>query len=728
MKISIKDTILVRHDVGTALATLREYVQNNSMSGFISYLEQIEADFDLMCNYMLRGFKDPQGDAVYSNLLERTYRLFNNVRIASVVKKRPSFANAKKCAEGFDGRVDAIRSSLENFVQERAFGALLASEHNSDLKSSVSLAHQDYMNRLFCFIISSNQWSDGSSSRFAELMLSPTIEQNDAMLMLSAIMLALMNVFDREKWLTLFEVYKKTEIESIRQRALVGWVFGLPHDDVSSVFPRMKDELDGVLNDQRVRHELLELQMQIFYCSNAKADNEQIRKDIMPTLMRNSEIHMSHSKFVESEDDVLGDRLGNEDSEAQMERVEKTMSQMMDMQKSGIDIYYGGFSQMKRFHFFCQLSNWFYPYTPEHPELKDACRKIGNSKFLDNVLENGPFCDSDKYSFALAIASVIERLPQNVRDIIGGDTAFGQAIPAEQRSDAAFVRRSYLQDLFRFFNLSQYKSDFSNPFDVDNDNTFSFFFINQLFPLSAFREEFSGLMAFLYKRRLYSFAIKLYRQSPNGTYSVRDLCVLAYSFYHTGDLKQSKTLFDAALKKNPFEKSALRGIAKVCFVMKDYLQAESWYSKLVDLENNIQNQLNLATSKVCCGKVKEGMTVLFKLNYECPDNCDVKRALAWGYLMSRKPKDADNIYNDIMAGKNALDTDILNAAYAKWFLRNVKEAVSLFRHYLNIIHKKTLSHSLSSDFEEDIFLLETNDVAHSEQSIMLCLVNKATVS
>ena len=40
-KISIKDTILVRHDVGAALVALKEYVQKNGMQEFYGELEAV---------------------------------------------------------------------------------------------------------------------------------------------------------------------------------------------------------------------------------------------------------------------------------------------------------------------------------------------------------------------------------------------------------------------------------------------------------------------------------------------------------------------------------------------------------------------------------------------------------------------------------------------------------------------------------------------------------------
>ena len=50
-----------------------------------------------------------------------------------------------------------------------------------------------------------------------------------------------------------------------------------------------------------------------------------------------------------------------------IEALAEKMKKMMAMRDSGSDIYFGGFSHMKRFSFFYQLSNWFAPFSFDVP-------------------------------------------------------------------------------------------------------------------------------------------------------------------------------------------------------------------------------------------------------------------------------------------------------------------------------------------------------------------------
>lgn len=107
----------------------------------------------------------------------------------------------------------------------------------------------------------------------------------------------------------------------------------------------------------------------------------------------------------------------------------------MNMQKAGSDIYFGGFSQMKRFPFFYKAANWFCPFYIENPEISSSIDKMENTSLVSNILENGPFCDSDKYSFTLAVSSVIAHLPENIKEMLNTKEAIMPAMGMEERKN-----------------------------------------------------------------------------------------------------------------------------------------------------------------------------------------------------------------------------------------------------------------------------------------------------
>lgn len=63
-----------------------------------------------------------------------------------------------------------------------------------------------------------------------------------------------------------------------------------------------------------------------------------------------------------------------------------------------------------------------------------------------------------------AIASIFDRLPADAQEMLkGGNASLPENMTAETDSPA-YMRRMYLQDLYRFFKLFPNHNDFRNPF------------------------------------------------------------------------------------------------------------------------------------------------------------------------------------------------------------------------------------------------------------------------
>ena len=74
---------------------MREEISGDSIySSLEGEFEAIEKDYQLMRDYMLRGYKDPQIESVYRSLLRRACRLYGSMCLAEMVKRRPSYISA----------------------------------------------------------------------------------------------------------------------------------------------------------------------------------------------------------------------------------------------------------------------------------------------------------------------------------------------------------------------------------------------------------------------------------------------------------------------------------------------------------------------------------------------------------------------------------------------------------------------------------------------------------
>ena len=807
--------LIAKHNVGKALRAMKETIAEDKLPGYIvARYEDVKNDYRLMQDAMMRGLRDDKIDEVYADIMRKVYGAGLDVLIEEKVKRYSSFAYARVSAQQTEAHPDAVRTVLEAYVQDMAMMAFEPENTRKAKMEKLTADHHAYMKQIFNALLVAPMWNDRRAADFADLLLSPTIDRDDALLLVSAVMLATMNVNDPYKWDMLAEVYVRATDKVLKMRALVGWVLSLPYDPRGPrLFPFVQERIKAMLADKTTLKQMLDMQMQMLFCCNADADNEEIQRNIMPTLIKNTNLQMTRLGIVEKEDDPMKDIMDPNAAERDMEEMERKYRKMMDMQKQGSDIYFGGFSKMKTFPFFHDLCNWFAPFNAAHPALGAARERLAGSTFLNKLMENGPFCDSDKYSFALAIAQIMDRMPDNVKEMLNSDATFGPTVSKDEQEDPAYICRSYLQSLYRFFRLYRSKRDFLNPFILDEleDNDGNALFMSyKLLACPEMEENAVALCGFLLKRKmmreLMSMAI-CYKSSQNPRL-VRFLALVPMT---DGKWQEAYDLF-ASVPEDQHTEESLRGMAHCCMSLKRFGEAVAIYRRLLAMHpDSFSYQLNLAVclmssnafsscgdaaasscgdvasscgdvssscgdaSSSCgassCGAsscdasscdasscdassslggkvearpnkvVEEGTKLLYKLDYEHPNNANVRRVLAWCMMLQGNFDKAIDIYTRLLSQPDAVSADRLNAAYAHWLSRDVARAVALLREYCKLCEQeeaeakeaakkqgrrceptKSRNYRLVEDFTKDADLLSKYGISLTERKIMVDIV------
>ena len=98
------------------------------------------------------------------------------------------------------------------------------------------------------------------------------------------------------------------------------------------------------------------------------------------------------------------------------------------------------------------------------------------------------------------MSSVIDRLPENMRSMLDSEVAFGPTGPDNLIHSQTNVRLTYLQDLYRFFRLSDRRGNFFNPFGGE-EGTNALFFNNPVFRSTPLARQVLPLGNFLLKSR-----------------------------------------------------------------------------------------------------------------------------------------------------------------------------------------------------------------------------------
>ena len=658
------------------------YVQRPTLIGH-SELEAVKNDYQLMVDYMERGFTDDKRASLYLSLLQRLYRVAADLEISWRCKNVIVYVDAFRISDHLNTSHDFIRSVLESFVSDVAMLSLLPEAERTEKAKDLYDRHQVFVNRLFNTLWTSCQWSDDDCAFYTGLMLSPMVDIVDQQLLVSAVTLGAMNQFDINKFKALTTVYQQSTDERVRQRALVGWVLSV--FEGMDIFPEQDEIIRKLCENKDTIRELYTLQIQFFYSQDTEKDNEKLQRDIMPYLVEGSNITIGRLGIVEKEEDSLENILNQDAEDKRMEQMEEKVRKMMEMQKQGSDIYFGGFRQMKRFPFFNDLANWFTPFYIDHPALRTTIERIGQPNILETITNQGNFCESDKYSLAFAMESIINQIPGNIKEMMGSEGAFAPMGTTLDKSNPTYICRAYIQDLYRFFRLYRSSNELINPFIDNHKSSFvadTFFFVYKSFIGTGLDEYKMRLALYLYKHKNMDKLVELM-----STFHVEDAnynILMGYINLYFGKPDVAYQIFNMVLQEDTENQWALKGMARAAMDCEDYDTAEHTYSQLLRLEpDNINYAVKRCVTLLKTERYAEAREELFRLDYQYPDNMNVKRVFAWTMLLDKSLDKASQLY-DLILSDAPMAEDYLNSGYCWWAKGNIGQAKNSFQAWITM--------------------------------------------
>lgn len=658
------------------------YVQRPTLIGH-SELEAVKNDYQLMVDYMERGFTDDKRASLYLSLLQRLYRVAADLEISWRCKNVIVYVDAFRISDHLNTSHDFIRSVLESFVSDVAMLSLLPEAERTEKAKDLYDRHQVFVNRLFNTLWTSCQWSDDDCAFYTGLMLSPMVDVVDQQLLVSAVTLGAMNQFDINKFKALTTVYQQSTDERVRQRALVGWVLSV--FEGMDIFPEQDEIIRKLCENKDTIRELYTLQIQFFYSQDTEKDNEKLQRDIMPYLVEGSNITIGRLGIVEKEEDSLENILNQDAEDKRMEQMEEKVRKMMEMQKQGSDIYFGGFRQMKRFPFFNDLANWFTPFYIDHPALRTTIERIGQPNILQTITNQGNFCESDKYSLAFAMESIINQIPGNIKEMMGSEGVFDPMGTTLDKSNPTYICRAYIQDLYRFFRLYRSSNELINPFIDNHKSSFvadTFFFVYKSFIGTGLDEYKMRLALYLYKHKNMDKLVELM-----STFHVEDAnynILMGYINLYFGKPDVAYQIFNMVLQEDTENQWALKGMARAAMDCEDYDTAEHTYSQLLRLEpDNINYAVKRCVTLLKTERYAEAREELFRLDYQYPDNMNVKRVFAWMMLLDKSLDKASQLYDLILADAPMAE-DYLNSGYCWWAKGNIGQAKNSFQAWITM--------------------------------------------
>ena len=644
----------LQKDFFAAIENIKEYIHDKGDSNATEYkLQQLEAEVELSCRWWKENQPCPPADDMLdSYFLPKLQKIWDDYVMLDMMTANNNYLLSlrnKVRASGRDWSWGEIRKRLESFVSNIALLQLQNDNEAAQQRLEVIYEEQKkYRQQMFLYVLTELRFSGGDIQELEDLLLTPTVDNIDQRMIISALTINGLMVFDPLKLRLLVNVYTKSEDIPVKQYALVGWALTLPRYPYSCDSQTTQIVRDLVDNDATVREELAQLQIQLAYCQSADRDSRNFQETIMPDIMKASNMRFTDKGLEMQEDDPMDDILGRSTTEKKMEEVESRMRSYMDKRSQGMDLFFQGFKHMKRYPFFSDISNWLVPFYYEHPDIAPALHQMGGNGILHLMLD-APMCDNDKYSFVFAFLSIMNKVPKDIIEQMQ-QTAPPENAYRDWMSDPAILRRNYLQSLYRFFQLFPYSESFVSPFcDTEEvempylDPPSWLIVANKTLMETRFDNNIIDLLKYFLRKKDFG-AVQFILDEYNDCDDSFDLCYVRTLFY-AESLPDFEDEFlhniEYCLKVKPDSVLLRKLYAKWLYSCEKFQEAKTFFGQLMEEKDGNRNYM--FSYALCCQKLgdyDEAKKVLFRLAYEHPDDREVGILLASTLFLDGKTEDA----------------------------------------------------------------------------------------
>ena len=651
-------------------------------------IESTLTAYGYMLQYAAQGMDDPNRKTFYRQTLRTAYELtdITNITLLSQKTNGTYFDRIRTLSIHPAKAYAELQMQLETFTEDVSTAPLLYHDEKrlqTEMESIHSI-HETTLNELFDKTWATPFWTEAEASEANDILQSVLVQPNDLAVMVSAVTLSLLRIFDARKFKFLSEAYKHENLQ-VNQRAIVGMVIALSkHEKRIGLYPELVSLLSLLCENEDFQKNLHTIQMQLLISRETTKIDKKMREEIIPEMMKNAkQLNDPKFRFDESEDSE--DR--NPEWEEWMDKSGMTdkIKEMGEWQMAGADVYMSSFSQLKHYPFFHQISHWFYPFDLNLPILAPLKKDFDSSVFspLKLIAHSDFFCNSDKYSFSLAILS----MPKAMKDMSMQQMEEQARMNEEHRDkleqlmqkkkEAKGTSRQYIQDLYRFFKLwrrHQEEEDifhwsfnlWENPWLKDVFSTEDIFkeLADYLFQKDYLEEAytlFQKLMTFgskrtevyqkagyiLQKQKRYADAIKHYQQadilSPDNVWTNKHL---AQCYKLLGDMPKALEYYKKVEATQPDNLNIALQIGQCLARMEQYVDALAYFYKVEYLEKN-------------------------------PDNA--RRAIAWCSFVSGKNKEALKYYQLLLEKPSSKAHDWMNAGHVYFVMHEIPLAIEHYQ-------------------------------------------------
>lgn len=579
------------------------------------------------------------------------------------------FKDLKKLGEEID--IKEVKSTLEKFVSREAMLFLnhdLSKEEQDQASARLYQEWEECREKIFGRFVSSGYWNDEERAAVKDTILSPTVDSLTSQLLVSAITLSAATVFDMGKFTLLYDIYRQTDDDEVKVRALLGWLLVSTNCGCYEQQPDFRSFAEQLTedckNDSDLLAEIIKAQKMLAVTVFSEQKSIDYTNDIMASLSKRflGDLKDKVANLLEADEDMQN-IFGIEDDEETSEEspirsvhintdedgipnldvdMDSPLS-MDEMMDKGIDILLPQFKMLRdQTEFFTHLYNWFMPFYLKNPHVTEALGFVDEKrKFCKAFCSTARSCPADAYSLANLIISHPNEIPENIVDCYddpedegdGSEPADEEEIvneffkePGEHR--AKRIRINYIRNLLRFSKFYTAKDEIFNILDeLDDDKPAYAVLAGPLFQDEFFDKYRMAIARYSFRREFPDMVEVMLEGVPCDTLEMHFM--KGWVCMQKGDdhsLRMAVDHFKKMLKIKPDMKQVYLQLG-ICY--RNLIQVDEYlenFDKLMEFKDSFSEEelfeLKLDKLKfiVMNNRFEEAMPLAYELDYTHPEN------------------------------------------------------------------------------------------------------------
>lgn len=580
------------------------------------------------------------------------------------------FKDLKKQGEAID--IKEVKPTLEKFVSREAMLFLnhdLTKEDQDQASARLYQEWEEYREKIFGRFVSSGHWTDEECAAVKDTILSPTVDSLTSQLLVSAITLSAATVFDMGKFTLLYDIYRQTDDDEVKVRALLGWLlvsmnssYCEQHPDFRSFAGQLTEDCK---NDQDLLADIIKAQKMLAVTVFSEQKSIDYTNDIMSSLSKRflGDLKNKVADLLDADEDMRNLFGIDEDEETSEEEspirsvdintdedgvdnlnvdVDSPLS-MDEMMDKGVDILLPQFKMLRdQTDFFTHLYNWFMPFYLKNPHVTEALGFVDEKrKFCKAFCSTARSCPADAYSLANLIISHPNEIPENIVDCYddpedegdGSEPADEEEIvneffkePGEHR--AKRIRINYIRNLLRFSKFYKEKDELFTILDeLDDDKPAYAVLAGPLFQDEFFDKYRMAIARYSFRREFPDLVEVMLEGVPCDTLEMHFM--KGWVCMQKGDdhsLRMAVDHFKKMLKIKPDIKQVYLQLG-ICY--RNLIQVDEYlenFDKLMEFKDSFSEEelfeLKLDKLKfiVMNNRFEEAMPLAYELDYTHPEN------------------------------------------------------------------------------------------------------------